>query len=154
MKNLTLFLFLFFSSKYKGHNNNNVYINFSIWVLIGGLDKPTQRPYIEKDWRFGHYEMEGLQDPLSRLSRCLLRPLSFSLKKKRKSKKADSELVLQPLELSVWLPLHNVLLFPSTFPLKLGLFALILNLRCINSDLSWVASFFSKKDNDCMNYYE
>ncbi|KAE8731022.1 Beta-glucosidase-like SFR2 [Hibiscus syriacus] len=24
-----------------------------------GLDEPTQRPFIERDWRFGHYEMEG-----------------------------------------------------------------------------------------------
>ncbi|KAK6265232.1 hypothetical protein QUC31_016069 [Theobroma cacao] len=68
-------------------------------TVAGGLDKPTQRPYIERDWRFGHYEMEGLQDPLSRLARCLLRP--FSLKKNRKSRKVDPELVLQPLELSV-----------------------------------------------------
>ncbi|XVF62401.1 hypothetical protein PTKIN_Ptkin09bG0004600 [Pterospermum kingtungense] len=68
-------------------------------MYAGGLDKPTQRPYIERDWRFGHYEMEGLQDPLSRLSRSLLR--MFSLKKRRKSKKVDSELVLQTLEPSV-----------------------------------------------------
>ncbi|XP_021290204.1 beta-glucosidase-like SFR2, chloroplastic isoform X3 [Herrania umbratica] len=68
-------------------------------MYAGGLDRPTQRPYIERDWRFGHYEMEGLQDPLSRLARGLLRP--FSLKKNRKSKKVDPELVLQPLELSV-----------------------------------------------------
>ncbi|XWS14248.1 hypothetical protein CRYUN_Cryun36dG0106400 [Craigia yunnanensis] len=68
-------------------------------MYAGGLDKPTRRSYIERDWRFGHYEMEGLQDPLSRLSRCLLRP--YSLKKKRKSKKVDSELVLPHLELSV-----------------------------------------------------
>ncbi|XWS38904.1 hypothetical protein CRYUN_Cryun18bG0003300 [Craigia yunnanensis] len=70
-------------------------------MYAGGLDKPTQWPYVERDWCFGHYEMECLQDPLSRLSRCLLRPLSLYLKKKRKSKKADSELVLQPLELGV-----------------------------------------------------
>ncbi|XP_022722339.1 beta-glucosidase-like SFR2, chloroplastic isoform X2 [Durio zibethinus] len=68
-------------------------------MYAGGLDKPTQRPYIERDWRFGHYEMEGLQDPLSCFSRFLLR--LFSFKKKRKSKQVDSELVLEPLELSV-----------------------------------------------------
>ncbi|KAG4129228.1 hypothetical protein ERO13_D09G066250v2 [Gossypium hirsutum] len=67
-------------------------------MYAGGLDEPTQRPFIERDWRFGHYEMEGLQDPLSRLSRYLLRP--FSLRKKRKHKKVNSELVLEPLELS------------------------------------------------------
>jgi hypothetical protein len=64
-------------------------------LLTGGLDQPIQRPYIERDWRFGHYEMEGLQDPLSRLSRCFLRP--FSIKSKRKDWKDDTELILQPL---------------------------------------------------------
>lgn len=64
-------------------------------MFSGGLDQPIQRPYIERDWRFGHYEMEGLQDPLSRLSRCFLRP--FSIKSKRKDWKDDTELILQPL---------------------------------------------------------
>jgi hypothetical protein len=27
---------------------------------IGCLDWPIQRPFILRDWRFGHYEMEGL----------------------------------------------------------------------------------------------
>ncbi|KAF8644477.1 hypothetical protein HU200_066444 [Digitaria exilis] len=31
--------------------------------LYWGLDRPIQRPFILRDWRFGHYEMEGLQDP-------------------------------------------------------------------------------------------
>lgn len=44
-------------------------------VSIGGLDKPIFRPYVERDWRFGHYEMEGLQDPLSRLAQYMLRPV-------------------------------------------------------------------------------
>ncbi|OMO54135.1 Glycoside hydrolase, family 1 [Corchorus capsularis] len=69
-------------------------------MYAGGLDKPIQRPYIERDWRFGHYEMEGLQDPVSRLSRWVLRPF-FLKKTKRKSKKVEPELVLQPLELTV-----------------------------------------------------
>ncbi|XP_015900115.3 beta-glucosidase-like SFR2, chloroplastic [Ziziphus jujuba] len=69
-------------------------------MYAGGLDEPIQRPYIERDWRFGHYEMEGLQDPLSRLSRFILQPF-FSLKRKKKLKKDDPPLVLQPLEFSV-----------------------------------------------------
>ncbi|KAK8494601.1 hypothetical protein V6N12_055083 [Hibiscus sabdariffa] len=28
-------------------------------MYAGGLDEPTQRPFVERDWRFGHYEMEG-----------------------------------------------------------------------------------------------
>ncbi|GKV46187.1 hypothetical protein SLEP1_g53192 [Rubroshorea leprosula] len=68
-------------------------------MYAGGLDKPIQRTYIERDWRFGHYEMEGLQDPLSRLLRCILRPITP--KRKRKSKKVVSELVLQPLKFDV-----------------------------------------------------
>ncbi|GAV71672.1 Glyco_hydro_1 domain-containing protein [Cephalotus follicularis] len=63
-------------------------------MYAGGLDEPIWRPYIERDWQFGHYEMEGLQDPLSRLSRFILRP--FSLKKKRHPQKDGAELVLQP----------------------------------------------------------
>lgn len=65
------------------------------YFLTGGLDKPIQRPYVPRDWRFGHYEMEGLQDPLSRLSRCIFLP--FSLRKKRKSQKEEQEIILQPL---------------------------------------------------------
>ncbi|EPS58001.1 hypothetical protein M569_16816, partial [Genlisea aurea] len=41
-------------------------------MYAGGLDEPSTRRYSVRDWRFGHYEMEGLQDPLSRLSRCLI----------------------------------------------------------------------------------
>ncbi|KAL9407578.1 hypothetical protein AB3S75_046175 [Citrus x aurantiifolia] len=68
-------------------------------MYAGGLDEPTQRPYIQRDWRFGHYQMEGLQDPLSRLSRCILRP--FSIIKKREPQKDDAELVVQPLQFSI-----------------------------------------------------
>ncbi|XP_031252986.1 beta-glucosidase-like SFR2, chloroplastic isoform X2 [Pistacia vera] len=67
-------------------------------MYAGGLDEPMQRPFVERDWRFGHYEMEGLQDPLSRLSRLILLP--FSLIRKRKPQKDDAELVLQSLEFS------------------------------------------------------
>ncbi|XP_040990951.1 beta-glucosidase-like SFR2, chloroplastic isoform X1 [Juglans microcarpa x Juglans regia] len=70
-------------------------INKQGLMYAGGLDEPIQRPYMVRDWRFGHYEMEGLQDPLSRLSRYLLRP--FSIKKKTKPQSDDAELVLLPL---------------------------------------------------------
>ncbi|CAK8563837.1 unnamed protein product [Lathyrus sativus] len=62
-------------------------------MLAGGLDEPIQRPYIERDWRFGHYEMDGLQDNLSRFYRFIVQPLP--LKRKKQSQK--KELVLQPL---------------------------------------------------------
>ncbi|KAE9601520.1 hypothetical protein Lal_00040579 [Lupinus albus] len=68
------------------------------FMYAGGLDEPIQRPYIDRDWRFGHYEMDGLQDPLSRFSRFITRPLS--LKWIRKPQKKNAKLVLQPLELS------------------------------------------------------
>lgn len=69
------------------------------FTVTGGLDEPIHRPYIQRDWRFGHYEMEGLHDPLSRFSRYILGP--FSLRRKRKPQRDDNdELVLEPLELS------------------------------------------------------
>ncbi|CAJ1940770.1 unnamed protein product [Sphenostylis stenocarpa] len=65
-------------------------------MYAGGLDEPVQRPYIDRDWRFGHYQMEGLQDHLSRFSRFIIRP--FSLKRKTKSQEKNAKLILQPLE--------------------------------------------------------
>nr|VDC77931.1 unnamed protein product [Brassica rapa] len=41
-------------------------------MYADGLDKPQWRPYVDRDWRFGHYQVEGLQDPLSRVARVLL----------------------------------------------------------------------------------
>ncbi|KAL9265674.1 Beta-glucosidase-like SFR2, chloroplastic-like protein, partial [Drosera capensis] len=43
-------------------------------MSAGGLDVPTWRPYVDQDWRFGHYEMEELQDPLSRFWRSIRGP--------------------------------------------------------------------------------
>ncbi|KAF7043093.1 hypothetical protein CFC21_052523 [Triticum aestivum] len=43
-------------------------------MYAGGLDRPIERTFVLRDWRFGHYEMEGLQDPLSRFVRCVMRP--------------------------------------------------------------------------------
>ncbi|KAJ7955276.1 Beta-glucosidase-like protein [Quillaja saponaria] len=68
-------------------------------MYAGGLDKPIQRPYIDRDWRFGHYQMDGLQDPFSRLSRLILQPLFF--KRKRKPQNDNAELVLQPLDFNI-----------------------------------------------------
>ncbi|ESW26413.1 hypothetical protein PHAVU_003G118100 [Phaseolus vulgaris] len=65
-------------------------------MYAGGLDEPVQRPYIDRDWRFGHYQMEGLQDHLSRFSRVIIRP--FSPKRKTKSQEKNPKLILQPLE--------------------------------------------------------
>ncbi|KAJ6790918.1 beta-glucosidase-like SFR2, chloroplastic [Iris pallida] len=64
-------------------------------MYAGGLDEPMWRPYIQRDWRFGHYEMDGLQDPLSRLSRLIRVP--FSRKKKEADQLQDDDLVLQPI---------------------------------------------------------
>ncbi|CDO98731.1 unnamed protein product [Coffea canephora] len=68
-------------------------------MYAGGLDQPIRRLYVERDWRFGHYEMEGLQDPLSRFSRYILQP--FYNKRKAKSQADSGELVLEPLNLVV-----------------------------------------------------
>ncbi|VFQ60999.1 unnamed protein product [Cuscuta campestris] len=62
-------------------------------MYAGGLDEPVRRPYVERDWRFGHYEMEGLQDPLSRFSRFIAR--SFTIKRKAKPKTVNE--TLEPL---------------------------------------------------------
>ncbi|KAI0511180.1 hypothetical protein KFK09_011805 [Dendrobium nobile] len=51
-------------------------------MYAGGLDEPIYRPYIARDWRFGHYEMDGLQDPVSRLWRSITAPIT---KKKKKA---------------------------------------------------------------------
>uniref|UniRef100_A0A803MNC0 Beta-glucosidase-like SFR2, chloroplastic n=1 Tax=Chenopodium quinoa TaxID=63459 RepID=A0A803MNC0_CHEQI len=60
-----------------------------------GLDEPVWRPYADRDWRFGHYEMEGLQDPLSRFLRFICRPLK--LRRKSELEDDDVELALLPL---------------------------------------------------------
>lgn len=67
----------------------------TVLLSVGGLDKPIFRPFIERDWRFGHYEVEGLQDPLSRLSRYMLRPLPLTKKARRREELDD--LVVEPL---------------------------------------------------------
>ncbi|XP_008801744.1 beta-glucosidase-like SFR2, chloroplastic isoform X2 [Phoenix dactylifera] len=65
-------------------------------MYAGGLDEPIHRPYIQRDWRFGHYEMDGLQDPFSRMSRLFNAPFSH---KKRVHQSEDDDMVLQPVGL-------------------------------------------------------
>ncbi|XP_071702122.1 galactolipid galactosyltransferase SFR2, chloroplastic [Rutidosis leptorrhynchoides] len=65
-------------------------------MYAGGLDEPISRPYIDRDWRFGHYEMEGLQDPFSRVSRFISRLLPLRRKRAKYQEEYD-ELVLQPI---------------------------------------------------------
>ncbi|KAJ4968491.1 hypothetical protein NE237_015192 [Protea cynaroides] len=66
-------------------------------MYAGGLDKPIWRSYIRRDWRFGHYEMDGLHDPFCRLSRFILQ--AFSLKRKITPEFDETDLLLQPVEL-------------------------------------------------------
>lgn len=65
-------------------------------MYAGGLDEPIQRPYIQRDWRFGHYEMDGLQDPVSRFARLFSAPFS---RKKKVHQSEDEDMVLQPIGL-------------------------------------------------------
>ena len=52
----------------------------------GGLDIPIDRPLIKRDWRFGHYETEGLQDPISKLVRLAITICTFGLLKRKGQK--------------------------------------------------------------------
>lgn len=64
------------------------------YMYAGGLDEPILRPFVDRDWRFGHYEMEGLHDPISRFFRFICRPLT---PRRRKSmQEEDVELALLP----------------------------------------------------------
>ncbi|XP_075506595.1 beta-glucosidase-like SFR2, chloroplastic [Primulina tabacum] len=69
-------------------------------MYAGGLDIPISRPFVERDWRFGHYEMEGLQDPLCRFLGLLLRPLSI-MRRVKPENDLDEDLIHEPLESSV-----------------------------------------------------
>lgn len=52
-------------------------------MYAGGLDRPIQRSFILRDWRFGHYEMEGLQDPFSRFITSIISTILWKKKKIR-----------------------------------------------------------------------
>ncbi|KAJ0570486.1 putative beta-glucosidase [Helianthus annuus] len=67
-------------------------------MYAGGLDEPIWRAYVERDWRFGHYEMDGLQDPISRFSRFITRLLPF----RRKKGEEDLEEYSEPLVQTVY----------------------------------------------------
>lgn len=55
----------------------------NIYCSSGGLDRPIQRSFILRDWRFGHYEMEGLQDPFSRFITSIISTILWKKKKIR-----------------------------------------------------------------------
>lgn len=66
-------------------------INIERLAVTGGLDVPMDRPFAVRDWRFGKYEMEGLQDPLSSFTRYLREGAIFRKKKKsRQQNKSTS----------------------------------------------------------------
>nr|GEX99519.1 beta-glucosidase-like SFR2, chloroplastic [Tanacetum cinerariifolium] len=65
--------------------------------VTGGPDEPIMRPYVERDWRFGHYEMEGLQHPFSRFSRFLTRLIPLTRRKKVEDREEYDELMFQPV---------------------------------------------------------
>ncbi|XP_078169143.1 glycosyl hydrolase superfamily protein isoform X2 [Carex rostrata] len=54
-------------------------------MYAGGLDEPIQRPFVQRDWRFGHYEMDGLQDPLTCFMKFIISPFLFKRYKKKAS---------------------------------------------------------------------
>ncbi|KAH9329907.1 hypothetical protein KI387_002015, partial [Taxus chinensis] len=72
-------------------------VNKDSLMNAGGLDVPIQRPFIQQDWRFGHYQVDVLHDPLSRFGRFLLAILFWKKGKNRKQDKssAGSHLALQ-----------------------------------------------------------
>ncbi|XP_050372293.1 galactolipid galactosyltransferase SFR2, chloroplastic [Argentina anserina] len=69
-------------------------VNKNGLMYAGGLDEPIQRPYVERDWRFGHYEMEGLQDPLCRLWRFMTRPATLPFRKRKPQMDEEDEAIL------------------------------------------------------------
>eukprot|EP01018_Ginkgo_biloba_P026010 Gb_03715 [translate_table: standard] len=66
-------------------------------MYAGGLDVPIQRPFIQRDWRFGHYQMDGLQDPVICTGRFLLGLLFWKSRMNKELSKSSTEdhLVLQ-----------------------------------------------------------
>jgi len=52
-------------------------------MFAGGLDVPMDRPFVVRDWRFGKYEVEGLQDPLSSFIRYMREGAIFRKKKSK-----------------------------------------------------------------------
>lgn len=49
------------------------------------------RPFVVRDWRFGKYEVDGLQDPLSSVVRYVREGAMFSNKNKNNNKKEKQQ---------------------------------------------------------------
>lgn len=60
-------------------------------MYSGGLDIPIQKPLVQRDWRFTHYELDGLKDPLSCISRFVLAIFFWKRGGNRKLKKSSKE---------------------------------------------------------------
>lgn len=60
-------------------------------MYSGGLDIPTQRPLIQRDWRFNHYQVDGLKDPLSCIIRFVFAIFFWKRGGNRKLKKSSTE---------------------------------------------------------------
>jgi len=58
--------------------------------VTGGLDVPMDRPFAVRDWRFGKYEVDGLQDPLSSAVRYLREGAMFRKNKQQQQKKKST----------------------------------------------------------------
>lgn len=61
---------------------------------------PIDRPFAERDWRFGHYEMEGLQDPLSSFVRWIREGAMFNRKRGKQQKSSNYTVVKSDSNLS------------------------------------------------------
>ncbi|KAL0853843.1 hypothetical protein Bca101_058995 [Brassica carinata] len=62
------------SGKITRKDRSHAWIEFQRAAKSGKL-RPfyrAWRPYVDRDWRFGHYQVDGLQDPLSHVARVLL----------------------------------------------------------------------------------
>lgn len=60
-------------------------------MYSGGLDIPIQRHLVQRDWRFNHYQFDGLKDPLSCISRFVFAIFFWKRGGKRKLKKNSTE---------------------------------------------------------------
>ena len=56
-----------------------------------GLDIPIRRPLIQRDWRFNHYQLDGLKDPLSCTIRFVFAVFFWKRGGNKKLKKSSTE---------------------------------------------------------------
>eukprot|EP00252_Welwitschia_mirabilis_P021216 TRINITY_DN536_c0_g1_i11.p1 TRINITY_DN536_c0_g1~~TRINITY_DN536_c0_g1_i11.p1 ORF type:complete len:655 (+),score=110.57 TRINITY_DN536_c0_g1_i11:613-2577(+) len=54
----------------EGKNRN---ISYHVLLKSGAGQKLLNKPFVKKDWRFGHYTSDGLQDPLSKTVKFIFR---------------------------------------------------------------------------------